>query len=78
MVCTGNLTTHRIRCSVIRDATFSIACESGSLEAAKALAGHRLPGVTDHYLKRNVRFVTVACNAARDAFYSEVRSESCY
>ena len=55
--------------SMIRDAAFSIACSAGSLEATRALAGHRLPGVTDFYLKRNVCFVADACAAVRAAFF---------
>jgi integrase len=58
----------KVKFSMIRDAAFSIACSAGSLEAARALAGHRLPGVTDYYLKRNVGFVAAACDAVRAAF----------
>ena len=35
----------KVTFSMIRDAAFSIACSAGSLEAPRALAGHRLPGV---------------------------------
>ncbi|MFI5382406.1 MAG: hypothetical protein ACHRHE_24170 [Tepidisphaerales bacterium] len=54
--------------SGIRDASFTIACQSVSLDQAKALAGHRLPGVTSFYLRRNVRYVASACEAIRRAF----------
>ncbi|MDB5295633.1 MAG: Tyrosine recombinase XerC [Phycisphaerales bacterium] len=54
--------------SALRDAAFTVACTAGSLEAARALAGHRLPGVTDFYLRRNVGFVAAACAAVRAAY----------
>lgn len=64
----------KVTFSMIRDAAFSIACAGGSLEAARALAGHRLPGVTDYYLKRNVSFVAGACDAVRRSFFAALRT----
>jgi integrase len=51
----------------VRDAAFTIACRSG-LDQARVLAGHRLPGASDHYVRRNPAFVAAACNAIRAAF----------
>lgn len=52
----------------IRDAAYSIACQSGTLDQAKALAGHRFPGMADAYVRRRPDFVGPACNAIRRAF----------
>jgi integrase len=54
---------------MIRDAAFSIAC-TVSLDQARVLAGHRLPGASDHYLRRQPQFVAPACKAIRDVFYA--------
>lgn len=52
----------------IRDAAYSIACQSGTLDQAKALAGHRFPGMADAYVRRRPDFVGSACIAVRRAF----------
>jgi integrase len=54
---------------MLRDAGFSIAC-TVSLDQARVLAGHRLPGASDHYLRRQPQFVAPACQAIHDAFYA--------
>ena len=56
--------------SDIRDAAYTIACRSVSLDKAKILAGHRLPGATDNYVQRNPGFVKEACDAIHKAFFS--------
>ncbi len=55
----------------VRDAGFTIACRSASLDQARVLAGHRLPGATDFYVRRNPQFVTDACKAIRGEFYKK-------
>lgn len=52
---------------MIRDAAFTIGCQE-SLDQARVLAGHRLPGAVDHYVLRNAQFVKRACDAIRAAF----------
>ena len=54
--------------SDIRDASYTVACQSVSLDKAKILAGHRLSGATDHYVMRNPGFVQDACAAIAKAF----------
>lgn len=56
--------------SQIRDAGFTIACRSASLDQARVLAGHRLPGATDFYVRRNPQFVAAACEAIRSEFFN--------
>lgn len=51
----------------IRDAAFTIACRV-SLDQARVLAGHRLPGAVDHYVLRQPQFVKDACAAIRSTF----------
>jgi integrase len=52
----------------IRDAAFTLACRT-DLNQARVLAGHRLPGSVDHYVRRNPSFVTGACQAIRETFF---------
>ena len=52
----------------IRDAAYSIACQNATLDQAKALAGHRFPGMSDAYVRRRPDFVEPACDAIREAF----------
>jgi hypothetical protein len=52
----------------IRDAAYTIA-RGVSIDQARALAGHRLPGQADHYVRRRPQFVESACRAVRAAFY---------
>ena len=56
--------------SRIRDAAYSIACQTASLDKAKILAGHRLSGSSDFYIRRNPQFVAECCEAIRKAFYA--------
>jgi hypothetical protein len=53
--------------SNIRDAAYTTAL-SVSFEEAELLAGHRLPGTADNYLRRNPQLVAKACTAIADAF----------
>ena len=53
--------------SQVRDAAYSVAL-TVSLEQAKLLAGHRLAGATDHYVRRNPGLVADACTAIRRAY----------
>ncbi len=57
-----------VKPSDIRDAAYTVACRSVSLDKARILAGHRLPGSTDHYVQRNPQFVAEACTAIAKAF----------
>jgi hypothetical protein len=51
----------------IRDAAFTAACRV-SLDQARVLAGHRMPGAVDHYVLRQPQFVRKACEAIRTLF----------
>lgn len=53
--------------AMVRDAAFTTACRT-SLDQARVLAGHRLPGAVDHYVLRNPQFVAEACNSIRQEF----------
>lgn len=57
--------------SWIRDAAYSIALGRSSFAEAEMLAGHRLPGTADNYLRRNPQLVAKACQAIREAFEVE-------
>ncbi|HEV2294070.1 MAG TPA: tyrosine-type recombinase/integrase [Tepidisphaeraceae bacterium] len=57
--------------SMIRDAAFTIACRASTLDQARVLAGHRLPGASDHYIRRAPQFVVDACRAIRAEFYAK-------
>ena len=48
--------------SQVRDAAYTVAL-TVSLEQAKFLAGHRLSGASDHYVRRNAQMVAGACAA---------------
>lgn len=54
--------------SDIRDASFTTACRT-SLDGARVLAGHRLPGAVDNYVLRQPQFVADVCTAIHDAFF---------
>jgi integrase len=54
--------------SMIRDASFTIACRASTLDQARVLAGHRLPGASDNYIRRAPQFVADACAAIRREF----------
>ena len=51
----------------IRDASFTTACRI-SLDQARLLAGHRLPGAADHYVLRQPKAVAEACQAIHEEF----------
>lgn len=55
--------------SDIRDAAYTVACRVSDLEKAEILAGHRLPGKSDNYLKRYPEIVQPGC----DAIYKEFK-----
>ena len=57
-----------LKFSQIRDAAYSVACKTTNLDQARVLAGHRLPGSVDHYVRRRPDFVKDACEAIRKAF----------
>lgn len=59
----------KVTFSMVRDAAYTIACQTVSLDKARVLAGHRLPGSSDHYIKRNPQFVAEACEAIRREFF---------
>jgi integrase len=52
----------------IRDLSFTVACRR-SLDQARVLAGHRLPGMSDNYVRRDPSFVTEACDAIHDHLF---------
>lgn len=54
--------------SWIRDAAYSIAMQAGDFAKAEMLSGHRLPGTSDNYLRRNPQLVAVACQAIAKTF----------
>lgn len=57
--------------SSIRDGGYTAAVEHGaSVDQARLLAGHRIPGVTDYYLKRNPRMVNEACTAIEKHYFA--------
>lgn len=54
----------------IRDGSYTAAVEGGAnVDQAKMLAGHRVTGVSDYYLKRNPRMVAEACAAIEKAYF---------
>jgi integrase len=63
----------KVTFSWIRDAAYSTAMQATSFEQAEMLAGHRLPGTADAYLRRNPMLVRDACGAIRKAFDVDVR-----
>jgi len=63
--------------AALRDAAYSSAIEGGAdVDHARLLAGHRLPGVTDAYIKRNPTMVADACAAIEAAHFSDEKSTS--
>jgi integrase len=56
-----------IKFNQIRDAAFTIACRT-DLSQARVLAGHRLPGAVDNYVRRDPGFVSEACKAIGSEF----------
>ncbi|MCZ6655271.1 MAG: hypothetical protein O7D91_19870 [Planctomycetota bacterium] len=52
----------------LRSGGYTEACQV-SRDQADVLAGHHLPGKTDHYLKRNPRFVAPACAAIESHYF---------
>lgn len=62
--------------SMIRDAGYTAACRSSMLDQARVLAGHRLPGASDHYIKRNPQFVAKACEAIHAEFFNTKKGKT--
>jgi integrase len=56
-----------VKFSGLRDAAFTTAC-GVSMDEARVLMGHKMPGVGDNYLQRNPGFVRKSCEAIRKAF----------
>ncbi len=55
---------------MIRDGAYSAAIEGGAdVNDARLLAGHRLAGVSDAYVRRNPRMVARACAAIERAYF---------
>ena len=54
--------------SWIRDASYSTAMQATDFAKAELLAGHRLPGTADAYLRRNPQLVAAACAAIARAY----------
>ena len=55
---------------MIRDFSFTVAARI-SVDQARVIAGHRLPGQADAYVRRDPSFVAAACQAIRTALYSK-------
>ncbi len=54
----------------IRDGGYSAAIQGGASETvAKILAGHRIKGMSDSYVKRNPQMVAVACRAIERHYF---------
>lgn len=58
----------KVTFSWIRDAAYSTAMQATDFAKAEMLAGHRLPGTADAYLRRNPQLVQQACEAIAKAF----------
>jgi hypothetical protein len=56
----------------IRDAAYTTGSDV-AVHQATVLAGHRLPGVSDNYLRRHPRFVADACAAIHRQFFTTSR-----
>lgn len=56
-----------VKFNQIRDAAFTAACRV-SLDQARVLAGHRMPGAVDAYVLRQPQFVAQACEGIRQTF----------
>jgi integrase len=54
---------------MVRDAAFTIACAETTSDMARVLAGHRLAGAVDNYVRRAPMFVRPACDAIRSHFF---------
>jgi len=62
----------KVKFAQIRDAAFTVACRV-SLDEARVLAGHRMPGAVDNYVLRRPQFVAAACEAVRLEFIRHKR-----
>lgn len=57
---------------MIRDGSYSAAYDGGaSMDQARMLAGHRVSGMSDHYVKRNPKMVADACTAIERAYFGD-------
>ena len=61
--------------SHLRDAAYTLALKV-SWQQAEMIAGHQLPGTSDHYLRRNPGLVKEACEAIRAGYLPRPRKTS--
>jgi len=63
---------HGIELAQVRDGAYSAAIEGGASETiAKILAGHKISGMSDAYIKRNAKMVAEACEAIERYYFGE-------
>lgn len=56
----------------VRDGAYSAAIEGGATETiAKILAGHKISGMSDAYIKRNPKMVAEACEAIEQHYFGK-------
>jgi len=66
---------HALNLAHIRDGAYSAAIEGGATETiAKILAGHKISGMSDAYIKRNPKMVAEACIAIEKHFFGNEQS----
>jgi integrase len=57
----------------IRDGAYTAACASGAeFSLCQIVAGHRLPGESDHYVARNPKMVAPVCEAIERAYFGKL------
>jgi integrase len=62
---------------MIRDGAYTAAVKGGaSIDQARMLAGQRVSGVTDYYLKRDPRMVADACAAIEKHYFGSPDAEA--
>jgi integrase len=52
----------------VRDGAYTAACQSAPYDIARILGGHRC-GMADHYVKRNPKLVSPACDGVRKEYF---------
>ena len=63
---------HGIELAQVRDGAYSAAIEGGASETiAKILAGHKISGMSDAYIKRNAKMVADACEAIERHYFGK-------
>ena len=61
-----------IELAQVRDGAYSAAIEGGASETiAKILAGHKISGMSDAYIKRNPKMVAEACEAIEQHYFGK-------